>query len=190
MLNQSPSQTVGPFFHFGLIRDGDNVLVNEQTRGERIYIRGSVFDGDGQPVPDAMIEIWQADCQGIFNHPADPQYERVDKHFRGFGRSNTVKGGQFWFKTIKPGRTPWNNQQDQAPHISVRVFSRGMLTHAITRLYFSDESSNHSDPVLTLIDNLEQRQTLIAAREESEDLPTYCFNIFLQGDMETVFFQP
>jgi protocatechuate 3,4-dioxygenase alpha subunit len=190
MSKQTPSQTVGPFFHFGLFFQGTNDLVNDQTRGKRIYIKGRVIDGDGNPVPDALVEIWQADAQGIYRHPADPRHAKADPHFVGFGRSDTVDDGQFWFKTIKPGCVPWDDQQDQAPHIDVRVFARGMLTHAITRLYFSDESANEADPVLNLIEDPLRWQTLIASLLESEDLPTYCFNIVLQGDLETVFFSP
>ena len=188
-LSQSPSQTIGPFFHYGLIFGGENVLVDEQAWGERIYIKGAVFDGDGQMVPDAMVEIWQADAQGYFNHPADPQQQKADPFFRGFGRSDTVENGRFWFKTVKPGSIAWNEEQDQAPHVNVRIFSRGLLIHAVTRLYFSDESANTNDPVLNSIDPT-RRRTLIAALEESEDLPTYRFDIRLQGDQETVFFYP
>ena len=189
MLKQTSSQTVGPFFSFGLVSGRENDLVNDRTRGERIYITGLVIDGDGEPIPDAMVEIWQADAQGHFNHPADPNHKKADKSFRGFGRSQTVEGGAFWFKTIKPGCVPWDDGQDQAPHVNVRVFARGMLIHAVTRLYFSDESANQTDPVLNSVDP-KRRQTLIANREESEDLACYRFDIHLQGDGETVFFDP
>lgn len=187
VLKQTPSQTVGPFFSIGLPPGKENMLVNERTAGERIYIEGKVLDGDGEPVPDAMLEIWQADAQGFFNHPADPNQPKADPYFHGFGRSDTVEGGRFWFKTIKPGPIPGPDQQ--APHVNVRLFARGMLIHAVTRLYFSDESANAHDPVLNSVDP-ERRQTLIAVREESEDLPTYRFDIRLQGDDETVFFDP
>ncbi len=190
MLKQTPSQTVGPFFHFGL--KFRNVLVDDQTQGQRILLRGQVLDGDGQPVPDALIEIWQADCHGIFNHPADPRRTQADPHFNGFGRSDTTQGG-YTFKTVKPGRVPWADQpdqHDQAPHVNVHVFARGMLIHAMTRLYFADEPSNETDPVLNLIDDPARRQTLIAQREPSDDLPTYRLDIVLQGDGETVFFNP
>lgn len=188
MLKQSPSQTVGPFFSFALFSGGENSLVSERTAGERIHIKGQVLDGDGQPVPDALVEIWQADAQGFFNHPADPNHKKADKFFRGFGRSETVGEG-FWFKTVKPGRVAGADGQDQAPHVNVRVFARGMLIHAVTRLYFSDESANETDPVLSSVDP-KRRSTLIAQREESEDLPCYRFDIHLQGDRETVFFNP
>lgn len=189
MFPQSPSQTVGPFFHDALIRGGENVLAGEGAAGQRIYLEGRVLDGDGQSVPDAMLEIWQADAHGYFNHPADPNQAKADPFFRGFGRSDTVQGGRFWFKTVKPGPVPWDDTQKQAPHVNVRVFARGMLIHAVTRLYFSDESANQTDPVLNSVPP-ERRPTLIAQLKKSDDLPTYCFDIRLQGEGETVFFNP
>lgn len=191
MTIQSGSQTVGPFFKFGLFRRGnEHILTNDRTQGQRILLTGIVFDGDLEPVQDAMIEIWQADHQGIFNHPEDPRHEQADPAFRGFGRSQTVDGGRYTFKTIKPGPVPFDGDTMQAPHINVRVFSRGMLIHAVTRIYFSDEPANDGDPVLGAITDDTRRQTLIAVLEESDDLPTYCLNIHLQGENETVFFTP
>jgi len=189
MQKQTPSQTVGPFFHPGLVHGEENVLVDEETSGQRIRIMGKVFDGDGNPVVDALLEIWQADGQGFFNHPADPNCLQADKHFRGFGRAGTIHEGRFEFKTVKPGPVPGRDGQNQAPHISIRVFSRGMLIQAYTRLYFPGESSNEIDPVLNSIDS-ERRATLIAVHEDSGDLPTYRFDIHLQGENETVFFEP
>jgi protocatechuate 3,4-dioxygenase alpha subunit len=188
---QTPSQTVGPFFHYGLMtKDDFNVLVTDDSEGQRILIKGQVTDGDGEPVSDAMIEIWHADAAGYFNHPADPNHAKADKAFRGFGRADTVNNGVYTFKTIKPGTVPFDDNRMQAPHINVRVFSRGMLIHAYTRLYFGDEdATNEADPVLNLVD-IDRRATLIAPLEQSSDLPTYCFNIVLQGDNETVFFNP
>jgi protocatechuate 3,4-dioxygenase alpha subunit len=188
---QTPSQTVGPFFHYGLMtKDDFNVLVTDDSEGQRILIKGQVTDGDGEPVSDAMIEIWHADAAGYFNHAADPNHTKADKAFRGFGRADTVNNGVYTFKTIKPGSVPFDDNQMQAPHINVRVFSRGMLIHAYTRLYFGDEdAANEADPVLNLVD-IDRRATLIAPLEQSSDLPTYCFNIVLQGDNETVFFNP
>lgn len=187
---QTPSQTVGPFFNYGLFtRSNLNILVTDETRGQRINIIGQVIDGDGVPVPDAMIEIWQPDANGIFSHPSDPRFADVDPNFRGFGRSETVNNGKFSFKTIKPGAIPFDGERMQAPYISVKVFGRGLLIHAHTRLYFSDEPANESDPVLGLV-AADRRHTLIAQRMESSDLPTYCFNVVLQGENETVFFEP
>lgn len=187
MLEQSPSQTVGPFFHFGLFYGGENILVNDATRGQRIRITGQVFDGDGTSVPDAMVEIWQPDAQGYFNHPADPHQEHADKQFRGFGRADTANGGTYSFETIKPGAVAGRDGKLQAPHIDVRIFARGMLIHTDTRLYFAAEPMNDRDALLNSIDPA-RRHTLIAALIEAGELPTYRFDIHLQGDVETVFF--
>lgn len=190
-LQQTPSQTVGPFFHYGLMTQDDfNVLVNDDTQGQRILIKGQVIDGNGDPVLDAMVEIWQADIKGHYNHSADPDQAHADRNFRGFGRADTLNNGVYTFKTIKPGVVPFDDQQPQAPHINVRVFGRGMLVHAYTRLYFADEAeANANDPILNLVPP-ERRHTLIATPEDRGDLCTYCFNIVLQGENETVFFDP
>ena len=185
-LTQTPSQTVGPFFHVRLPAEEDHVLVDAQTRGERLSLAGTVFDGAGQPVPDALVEIWQADAQGHFNHPADAHQAEADRHFRGFGRSGTDARGQFSFQTIKPGAVT----SQGAPHVDVRVFARGMLIHAVTRLYFPDEEANAADPALNSIGDAARRQTLIAVREAGTEALTYRFDIHLQGEHETVFFQP
>ncbi len=190
MLKQTPSQTVGPFFHSGLVRRGENVLVDEATQGERIDITGQVLDGAGEPVPDALVEIWQADAHGHFQHPADAQRDQADDHFRGFGRSDTTDEGRFWFRTVKPGRVADRAGQPQAPHVDVRVFARGTLIQAVTRLYFPDEPANEADAVLTAIADPSRRQTLIALREDTGEVPTYRFDIHLQGDRETVFLEP
>ncbi|MEP7285294.1 MAG: protocatechuate 3,4-dioxygenase subunit alpha [Chloroflexota bacterium] len=190
MLKQTPSQTVGPWFKFGLVFEGGNNLLTDETKGQRINIKGRVFDGDGAPIVDALVEIWQPDAQGIFNSPADPRHAEVDPHFHGFGRAETAPDNIYTFKTIKPGRIAWDDKQEQSPFINVRIFARGMLNFVITRLYFSDEQSNQTDPVLNLIQDTKRRQTLIAQLEPSNDLPTYYFDIVLQGDHETVFFEP
>ncbi len=186
-LLQTGSQTVGPFFHDGLIFGGENILVTEQTAGQRILLTGSVLDGDAVPVPDALVEIWQPDAQGFFNHPADPNQARADKSFRGFGRADTVNHGQFLFKTIKPGAVIGADGKPQAPFINVRIFSRGMLIHAVTRIYFADDPANADDPVLRALAPA-RRATLLATRSDYGDLPTYHFDIRLQGNGETVFF--
>ena len=189
MPTQTPSQTIGPYFHMVMPRGVENDLLDDSTRGERICIRGQVFDGEGKPVPDALIEIWQADAGGHFNHPADPGQSQADPHFRGFGRCDTLDGGRFSFRTVKPGPLPGPGGQMQAPHIDVRIFARGMLIHAITRLYFSAEPANQADALLNSVDEA-RRPTLIATPEPSSELPTYRFDIHLQGDGETVFFEP
>ena len=189
MPKQSPSQTVGPYFNYGLFRRGnENTLVNAQSKGQCILIEGQVFDGDDSPVTDAMVEIWQADAQGHFNHPNDPKQSEADPNFRGFGRSETRGTGRYQFKTVKPGLVATADGQLQAPHVFVYVFARGMLIQAATRLYFSDEAAaNAADPVLSAVAP-ERQQTLIATLSEENDLPTYHLDIHLQGDNETVFF--
>lgn len=184
-MKQSASQTVGPFFRIGLIgRRAQNNLVDEQTAGERITLSGVVYDGDGQPISDAMIEIWQPDANGIFNHPLDPRHEKADPYFRGFGRAENRNDGKYEFKTIKPG-----GGDGMPPYINIHVFARGMLIHAMTRMYFSDEPANTDDPVLRSVEP-ERRHTLIATREESQGPPVYRFDIHMQGEDETVFFNP
>ena len=189
MSKQTPNQTIGPYFHMGIPRGVENVLVSEHTQGERIYITGQVFDGEGKPVPDALVEIWQADAGGHFDHPADAERSKADPHFHGFGRCDTIKDGCFSFRTVKPGALAGPDGKLQAPHVDVRIFSRGMLIHAVTRLYFGGEAANETDAVLNSVDAA-RRPTLIASLERSGELPTYRFDIHLQGDRETVFFEP
>ena len=192
MMIQSPSQTVGPYFAQGLLREGDkvftNVLVSEKMEGERIRIEGCVTDGEEQPIEDALIEIWQANRHGRYHHPLDEQDKPLDPEFMGFGRTATDTSGNYWFETIKPGAVPGSNGTLQAPHINVIVFARGMLSHAFTRIYFADEAANQNDPVLVSIDDPARRNTLIAGREEAEGKVVYRFDIHIQGENETAFF--
>ena len=180
------SQTVGPFFGPCMLREGAsrNVLLEPGTPGERIRIEGRVLDGDGAPVPDALVEIWQADAAGHYNHPADPQ---PGTDFTGYGRSGTNEDGGYWFETIKPGPVPFDGQQMQAPHVVVTVFSRGLLNHLVTRLYFADESASDSDPILAYVP-AERRSTLLAQRQTKGTIAIYRFDIIMQGAGETVFF--
>jgi protocatechuate 3,4-dioxygenase alpha subunit len=164
------SQTVGPFFTEALLRDPWNVLVTDGTDGERIRVEGRVLDGDGNPVADAMVEIWQANGD-----------------FTGFGRSGTDDEGRFWFETVKPGPVPFDDTRLQAPHLSMTVFARGMLNHAATRLYFADDPANDTDPILALVPE-RRRGTLLARRDESGESVVYRLDIVLQGRGETVFF--
>ncbi|CAN5661520.1 protocatechuate 3,4-dioxygenase subunit alpha [soil metagenome] len=190
-LPQTPSQTVGPFFHFGMVEDGDeNNLVSDAVKGNRIVIRGRVLDGEGEAVPDALLEIWQADANGFYNHPDDPHRENADPNFRGFGRADTVAEGQFSFRTVKPGRVPFDSRRLQAPHINVRIFSRGMLTHAYTRFYFSDEEEANSDDIILNFIEPERRPTVMLQRQDGSDPPIYILDVRLQGRDETVFFDP
>jgi protocatechuate 3,4-dioxygenase alpha subunit len=182
----TPSQTVGPFFHLGLARPDWGDLTKAGPAGERITIEGRVIDGDGLPVPDAMIEIWQANAAGRYNHPDDPQTDKpLDPNFRGYGRVATDAEGGFRFITIKPGPVPGRGNSLQAPHISLAVFGRGLLKHLYTRLYFADEAGNANDPLLTSIEDETARRTLIATRAAPD--AAYRFDIVLQGDNETVF---
>jgi protocatechuate 3,4-dioxygenase alpha subunit len=190
MPGQTPSQTVGPFFSIGLVRSGENVLANNKTSGQPILIRGTVYDGKGTPVQDALIETWQADASGIFDHPNDPRHKKADPHFFGFGRAPTDGDGVYWLKTIKPGAMPPVNGETYAPYINVRVFMRGMLIQAHTRMYFSDEEkANAVDPVFNLVE-AGRRRTLVAVLQKGNDLPSYRFDIRMQGKDETVFFNP
>ena len=184
------SQTVGPFFAPALLREDArrHVLTQPETVGERIRIEGHVFDGDGVPVPDAMVEIWQANAHGRYNHPADQGPAPLDPTFIGFGRSGTDDDGRYWFETIKPGRVAFDRERLQAPHICVMVFSRGLLNHLVTRLYFADEASNADDPILQQYVPAERRATLIAPREQHNGTVVYRFDIILQGAGETAFF--
>ena len=181
---QTPSQTVGPFFHFGLPYDGDNNLVANGALGEKITLEGRVTDGAGEPVPDVMIEIWQANAVGKYDHPEDTQDKPVDEGFHGFGRCATDKDGIYRFQTVKPGAVPGPGNTLQAPHIVMFVFGRGMLKQLLMRIYFEDEAHNADDPVLNLVPK-DRRATLIARKTNSS---TYALNIVLQGENETVFF--
>jgi len=191
----TPSQTVGPYFAYGLTpgrkyewNDAfSNNLVTSDTSGERIRVEGRVFDGDGQPVPDGMLEIWQADAQGRF---ADPQDKRAlpNATFRGFGRCGTDANGGYAFDTIKPGSVPDPDGKPQAPHILLAVYARGMLLHLYTRIYLDGEAANAADPVLALVP-ADRRGTLVAKREPGNGNAVYRFDVYLQGDNETVFFE-
>ena len=196
MSGLTPSQTVGPFYAYGLTSNGaydwndafSNNLVTPDASGERIRIVGTVFDGDGSAVPDAMLEIWQADAQGRFNDPQDPR-GASNTLFKGFGRCGTTPDGAYAFETIRPGAVPGAvpgpDGAPQAPHILMAVFARGMLLHLYTRIYFDGEAANASDAVLAQVP-AERRATLIAPREADG---AYRFDIRLQGDNETVFFE-
>ena len=183
------SQTVGPFFSPTLLREDARrqVLVQPETVGERIRIEGHVLDGDRLPVPDALIEIWQANAHGRYNHPTDQGPAPLDVSFVGFGRSGTENEGAYWFETIKPGPVPFDSARLQAPHICFTVFARGLLNHLVTRLYFADEPANASDPVLLRVPE-SQRATLLAQGQQEGANLVYRFNIILQGEGETAFF--
>ncbi|HEX3536697.1 MAG TPA: protocatechuate 3,4-dioxygenase subunit alpha [Stellaceae bacterium] len=183
------SQTVGPFFHLGLDRPEWADLTRQNPSGERIVIEGRVLDGDGSPVPDAMIEVWQANAAGRYNHPDDRRAdEPVDPQFRGFGRAATDGEGRFRITTIKPGPVPGRGNTLQAPHLTLAIFARGLLRHLYTRIYFADEPANAHDPLLSSIEDESARATLLAHPSDPiRGTGTYRFDIVLQGENETVF---
>lgn len=186
-LRATASQTVGPFFSIGFDWMNCDHLAESGVSGEPVTIRGRVLDGDGQPVPDAVIEVWQANAHGKYAHPEDTQDKPIEAGFRGFGRISTDAEGNFHFSTIKPGRVPGPDGQDQAPHIAVSVFARGLLKRLVTRIYFPDEPSNTEDFALKMVDP-ERRPTLIAKKTTGRQDGTLEWNVILQGPGETVFF--
>lgn len=201
LFGQTPWQTVGPFFHYGLPWKGGADLTGGSELGARpdlfapehyllrtaqprgpvegtgIEIVGRVLDGDHQPVPDAMVEIWQADAKGRYYAPGGPT------DFIGFGRSATSNDGEYRFRTILPGRVPGPGNSLQAPHIAVSVLARGLLKRLVTRVYFPDGEGLDTDPILELVP-ADRRATLVARKQDG----VYCFDIILQGGRETVFF--
>jgi protocatechuate 3,4-dioxygenase alpha subunit len=208
---QTPWQTVGPFFHYGLpwkgaadlvagegdlgaridlIPDGHYLLgprdaAHVPAEGDAIEIVGCVYDGDGEPIPDALVEIWQANPHGRYSAEADAREGLpLDANFIGFGRSSTGADGVFRFRTLKPGRTPGPGNAQQAPHIAVGVMGRGLLKRLVTRIYFDGEPSNAEDPILGLVPPA-RRDTLMARQAGG----AWRFDIRLQGKGETVFFE-
>jgi protocatechuate 3,4-dioxygenase, alpha subunit len=180
----TPSQTVGPYFAIGLPWDAGPLVVPPDTPGA-IQIAGIVYDGKGEPVPDSLIETWQADPDGRFADLHDQGRSSQLPGFRGFARCGTEDGdGRFQLVTVKPGRVPWPGGGEQAPHVDVSVFARGMLHRCVTRIYFADEpEANAADPVLHSVPD-ERRATLLAEPTDGG----YAFDIRLQGPGETVFF--
>lgn len=200
-LKETPSQTAGPFVHIGLIpqqagfdifaTNFSNVLVTPETKGQRIRIEGRIFDGMGAPARDILVELWQANAAGRYNHPADRQNKPLDPAFRGWGRAGTdFQTGLFTFDTIKPGSVAGRRgHKPMAPHVNLWLVARGINVGLSTRMYFSDESeANAADPVLNIIEQPMRRETLLARREDREEQIVYVFDIYLQGERETVFF--
>jgi protocatechuate 3,4-dioxygenase, alpha subunit len=194
MPERTPSQTVGPYLHIGLTPKHyghefrevlTSVVADAGMPGTHIRIEGRVIDGDGKLVSDAMIEIWQADHQGRYAHPADGR-PLASNSFRGFGRCATDKDGGFRFDTVKPGSVPGPDGSTQAPHINVGVFARGVLKRMFTRIYFAGDPLNASDPILALVP-ADRRDTLMA-KPDAGSPAVWRFEIRLQGGNETVFF--
>jgi protocatechuate 3,4-dioxygenase, alpha subunit len=200
LLKETASQTAGPYVHIGLApkaagfdifeKNFGNVLAQPDTRGERIVIEGRVFDGSGTPVRDVLLELWQADSNGRYRHPADRQQRQADEGFRGWGRACSDFDSGIWrFETIKAGAAEGRNGRMMAPHLNFWIVARGINIGLNTRMYFSDEQqANAKDPVLNLIEWEVRRKTLIGQREERDGEVVYRFDIHLQGADETVFF--
>jgi protocatechuate 3,4-dioxygenase alpha subunit len=190
MLSPTTSQTVGPYLHIGLagLNRADLTTDLLEAGVQRLVIEGRIVDGLGQPVPDGLVEIWQADADGIYRHPDDPAFERAGPAiapFMGFGRVPTEPDGSFRFVTVKPGRVAGPDGIAQAPHIVVSLFMRGLLKHLSTRMYFPDEGeANAQDWILNQVP-AERRGTLVAQAVGPGSLR---WNVVLQGAGETVFF--
>ena len=201
-LPETPSQTAGPYVHIGLIphqagfdifeNPFSHVLTTDATEGERIRIEGRVIDGLGALCREVLIEIWQANAAGRYDHPADPQADKpLDPSFRGWGRAGTdFATGLYAFDTVKPGPVLGRRgHKPMAPHVNLWLVARGINTGLATRMYFDDEAAlNEHDPVLRMIEPAIRRETLIARREQRDGAVVYVFDIRLQGDRETVFF--
>jgi protocatechuate 3,4-dioxygenase alpha subunit len=192
MPERTPSQTVGPFLHIGLTQGAYGApeiftptVAAPGMPGTHVRIEGRVFDGEGVTLPDALVELWQADHQGRYAHPADGR-PLASNSFRGFGRCPTAKDGSFAFATVKPGPVPGPDGKMQAPHINVGVFARGMLKRVFTRIYFAGEPANAADPILALVP-ADRRDTLLAKPDPAKP-GVLRFDIRLQGADETVFF--
>jgi len=188
VLKETPSQTAGPYVHIGTVPAAAGLKVRTQERlhvsglkeGERVVIEGVVRDGAGELVRDAMLEIWQADAGGQFDANGHAGWARAVSDF---------KSGLYRFETIKPGKVAWRDGRMQAPHVTVYIFARGINIHLHTRAYFEDEAAaNAADPILEQVPGEAMRQTLIARRDAKAKVPTYRFDIVLQGEGETVFF--
>lgn len=199
-LHETPSQTGGPYVHIGLLpkqagiaafeHNFDNNLVKNNPQGERIRLEGQVFDGLGLPLRDVLLEIWQADANGVYPSAADPKVNTADADFQGWGRAGAdFETGVWHFDTIKPAAVPGRKGATQAPHINLIVFARGINIGLNTRVYFEDEAAaNAQDPILNSIEWAPRRQTLIAKRELRDGEVVYRFDVRIQGDNETVFF--
>jgi len=192
MPERTPSQTVGPYLHIGLTQGAYGAreifsakLADAGLAGSHIRLEGRVYDGEGSVVPDAVLEIWQADGQGRYAHPADGR-PLASNSFRGFGRCATDKGGGFAFETIKPGSVAGPGGAPQAPHINVGLFSRGLLKRLFTRVYFEGDPANAADPILALVP-ADRRRTLLAKADPGTP-GLFRFDVVLQGANETVFF--
>ena len=192
-LKESPSQTAGPYVHIGCVPNFCDItgvypedlgahMVNAETKGERITVKGTIYDGTGTPLKDALVEIWQADAAGLY--PGNDPRGAADPNFTGWGRqAGDYDTGEWQFDTIRPGAVPFPDGRMMAPHISLWIVARGINIGLNTRMYFPD-ADNSADPLLTRIEHQNRVATLIAERETDG---VYRFDIYLQGEKETVF---
>ena len=200
-LKETASQTAGPYVHIGLLprqagfeifaNNLGEAMVGPKTKGERVTIQGRLIDGAGVPIKDALIEIWQANAAGRYNHSADRQDKPIDDDFRGWGRSGCdFETGRYCFRTIKPGQVVGRGgHRPMAPHINLWIVARGINIGLSTRMYFADEdAANAADPVLNIIEPASRRKTLMGQRQLRDQEVVYNFDIYLQGERETVFF--
>lgn len=197
-LPETASQTAGPYVHIGLMPSDAGIdiyghelgkdIAGPNAAGERIHVEGRLIDGNGVALKDGLIEVWQANATGSYAHPESAG--EVEAGFRGWGRViANFESGAWCFDTVKPGTVPGRNGSVQAPHISLWIVARGINIGLNTRLYFDDEgAANDADPVLGRVDPPHRRDTLIANRDDSGPIPVYSFDVRLQGDNETVFF--
>ncbi|HEY5890188.1 MAG TPA: protocatechuate 3,4-dioxygenase subunit alpha [Acidimicrobiia bacterium] len=187
----TPSQTVGPYFSMRLAQPGENNLVGTETVGDRIRLEGRILDGDGRPIEDGLIELWQPNASGRFRHSSDDRGDfALDPHFTGFGRAMTdFATGVYRFDTIRPGRIPDLEGELQAPHLNLIVQARGMLRPSFTRVYFPDEAEANSHDLVLRTVPAHRRSTLIANLIDDSHMATFGFDIHFQGEAETVFFE-
>lgn len=185
---QTPSQTIGPFFHDALMRDGVADLDPGREAGTAIRLEGRVVDGSGAPVTDAMVEVWQADGGGRYRHPADGRSGDLPTTFIGFGRVATDGEGGYLLDTAMPGTVPGPHGTVQAPHLNVQLFARGLLDRLSTRVYFAGHHANDHDPTLRLVPGSRRHTLLAEPVADGGDPVRYRFDIVLRGDDETVFF--
>lgn len=179
-------QTVGPYFQIGLDRLSGHDIAGEGVRGERVSIHGRIVDGTGLAIPDAVIEVWQANAAGKYAHPEDAQDKLLEQDFRGFGRFASDDEGNFRFTTIKPGSVPGPDNTDQAPHLVISIVMRGLLRGLITRAYFPHEPQLATDPILQLVHP--SRRSTLMLQPSSEHAGLFHWEIRMQGPAETVFF--
>lgn len=193
----TPSQTIGPFFAFGLVRDGDDDLACKtpgaaRAQGVPIIVSGRVTDEEGRPVRKALIEVWQANRWGKYEHPDDSTDAPLDPHFKGWGRALTGDDGRYRFHSIKPGAYPNPGYDDwmRPPHVHFSIFAAGLMQRLITQMYFPGEELNDIDPILNGIEDLEERASLIARRlaDGPGGVQIFGFDIVLRGKKETAFF--